>query len=364
MSSTVVARDGALFSSVQLAPMTPHGHLRMLPSTRSVLLEVGCSDFHTMDIEELARYPNAFLVSFEPLLDKYALLLARGKTRYMQYQSFRRPHYVKYAPKGLEAHDKSIPLGQHHERGIVLPLAVTPNGGPIGFNVGKVAGCSSILPADPHSKHGGWCLDGLDRRYVESLSLQQVLNMTAPFPVQRLKIDAQGADLSLIKATDARLLRSRVHQIELEVEGSNRTLCGPPLYKGQPVCEEANEYLSSIGFERDEPCAPRVCESSVVFYNRQLSSGPAHDVARFCSKGLVADYTLACCKSPRSPLEACNSQPILKEGRACANYTDVECMMPTDPIGNETHYPDPHQFKENQPKQGQRHRNAGLGPGS
>ena len=49
MSSTVVARDGALFSSVQLAPMTPHGHLRMLPSTRSVLrlrlsIELACTD--------------------------------------------------------------------------------------------------------------------------------------------------------------------------------------------------------------------------------------------------------------------------------------------------------------------------------
>ena len=33
-----------------------------------------------------------------------------------------------------------------HRRGVVLPLAVSPTGGPINFTVGHIAGCSSMLP--------------------------------------------------------------------------------------------------------------------------------------------------------------------------------------------------------------------------
>ena len=241
------------------------------------------------------------------------------------------------APKGAEGHDKTMPLGHHHERGVVLPLAVSPNGGTFRFNVGKVAGCSSILPLSAESKHGNWCLDGLDRRQVESLSLEQVLNMTAPYPVKRLKIDAQGVDFSLLRATDSRLIRSRVHSVELEVEGSNVTRCGTALYVGQPVCEEVHAYMASIGFAA-EPCDPTACETVAFFYNRALSSVPVRDVSQYCSRGLVADYTLACCKREvrrkldRTPFQVCEPEPLLKAGRACTDYKDVECIIPTDGV--------------------------------
>ena len=60
-----------------------------------------------MDTEVLPLEPNAFLVTCEPLIDKYA----RGLTR-------RAPAAAVY--------DGHEPLGKHHDRGMILPIAVAP----------------------------------------------------------------------------------------------------------------------------------------------------------------------------------------------------------------------------------------------
>ena len=78
---------------------------------------------------DLQHNQDGFLVSFEPLLDKYAVLLSRGTRR--------------FHPEG--GGDRSVPLAHHHKRGIVLPLAISPKGGWINFYVSTVAGCSSML---------------------------------------------------------------------------------------------------------------------------------------------------------------------------------------------------------------------------
>ena len=58
----------------------------------------------------LERAPDAFLLAFEPLLDKYATLLARGGPRF----------------NGRGVVDRAVPLGHHHPRAVVLPIAVAP----------------------------------------------------------------------------------------------------------------------------------------------------------------------------------------------------------------------------------------------
>ena len=59
----------------------------------------------------------SFLLSFEPLVDKYALLLAKGTKRFVGSKK-----------------DIAVPLGRHHKRGVVLPFAVSPAGGDINPN--------------------------------------------------------------------------------------------------------------------------------------------------------------------------------------------------------------------------------------
>ena len=70
------------------------------------------------------------MIAFEPLLDKYAVVLARGTRRYHKSQI-----------------DMAVPLARHHKRGILLPLALSPTGGPVNLTVMERAGCSSIAGA-------------------------------------------------------------------------------------------------------------------------------------------------------------------------------------------------------------------------
>lgn len=72
--------------------------------------------------------PHTLLLSFEPLIDKYASLLLRGRARFSLRNDF-----------------DVWPLGQHHPRGFVLPLAVAPEPGPQTISVTNTAGCSSLL---------------------------------------------------------------------------------------------------------------------------------------------------------------------------------------------------------------------------
>ena len=78
----------------------------------------------------------SFLLSFEPLVDKYALLLAKGTKRFVGSKK-----------------DIAVPLGRHHKRGVVLPFAVSPAGGDINFTVSAVSGCSSMAQIHPQSRY-------------------------------------------------------------------------------------------------------------------------------------------------------------------------------------------------------------------
>ena len=73
---------------------------------------------------------KAFVLTFEPLLDKYAVLLARGTKRF----------------HGAGSLDQAVPLAHHHQRGVVLPIAVSPAHGSrmATINVSRIAGCSSL----------------------------------------------------------------------------------------------------------------------------------------------------------------------------------------------------------------------------
>ena len=75
------------------------------------------------------------------MVDKWAILLARGTPRYF----------------GEGSVDQAVPLGHHHQRGVVLPMAITERGGPVTFNVGSVAGCSSVLAVNTSTTWGKWC---------------------------------------------------------------------------------------------------------------------------------------------------------------------------------------------------------------
>ena len=227
--------DRGLLATVQIATLDEHNAIEIPNSTQHVFIEVGCSDLETLDHQLLPKDPSAFLLSFEPLLDKYSILAARGNRQY-------NGHRVNMA----------VPLGHHHRRGVVLPLAVAPSvpaSGMLPFNVHKMAGCSSLLKSTTTAGWAPWCKDGLEKRLVPAITMSDAITMAGEQrPIKLLKLDAQGVDLKLIQSTPASRLQ-RVQAISMELH-KDTPWCSSAgmLYKDRELCPEAVRYMASIGF--------------------------------------------------------------------------------------------------------------------
>ena len=196
------SRDGALTAQVHLAQLRPDGSLAGIPEGAHVVLEIGANSRNTLDREFLPQRPDAFLITFEPLLDKYATLLARNS----------RP-------------DTRATLGAHHPRGLVLPFAVS--GGHNGvreFKIsGRTDGCASLLdPVSSYYSHDCTNLTGvLERRRVPSVSLEVVLRDWLPGRrVALAKVDAQGLDVGVVRSAGREVRRLQAVQLEVVRDSS------------------------------------------------------------------------------------------------------------------------------------------------
>ena len=181
---------------VQLATLDERGALEV-PDNMSIVLEVGANTRNTLDRELLPHEPRAFLITFEPLLDKYASLLARNSLP-----------------------DRRTPLGFHHPRAIALPFAVSGEANAMReFKIsGRTDGCASLLAA-VSSYYSSDCtnLTGvLERRAVPVVSLELVLRDWLPArDVQLAKVDAQGLDVGVVRSGGAELRRLKAVQLEV-----------------------------------------------------------------------------------------------------------------------------------------------------
>lgn len=173
--SIVEATADALFARVQIATLQ-HGRLPIPHNHSRIALEIGVSDRDTMDVELLPKWRDLFLVSAEPLVDKYARGLARKKHG-----------------KG----DGFQPLGHHDDRGLILPLAVGNVGDEpqvrtlaVGYDN---AGCSSLRELDKRSNRLKWCAKVGERRSVPVVSLRTLLSWIGP-PTREIEIMKIGAN--------------------------------------------------------------------------------------------------------------------------------------------------------------------------
>ena len=219
----------SLVAGLHIAHLDGNGALVAPPAAEYAIIEVGCSDRNTVDEDLDKKWPGAFLVSLEPLLDKYAVLAGRGSTR---------------IGKGR---DRGVPLGRHHERGVVLPVAVSTHGHEANITVHRWAGCSSLSDLNKDANYARLCQQGqVEKRRVPTITLEKTISLVpAHLPIRLLKLDAQGTDIQLLMSVDPRVLRRRVEYLQFETVGKN---C-KPIYVGQPPCDIASEYLKSIGFK-------------------------------------------------------------------------------------------------------------------
>jgi hypothetical protein len=200
---------------VHVAQLNDDGSLRIpADGPTKVVLEVGANSRNTLDRELLPLEPTVFLVSFEPLLDKYASLLARNS----------RP-------------DTLSPLGHLHKRGVVLPFAISADDNAVReLKIsGSTDGCASLL--DPVSSYySPSCTNTsgiLERRLVPAVSLQRVLRTwLRGRHVELAKIDAQGLDVGVVRSAGSEI--GRLRAVQLEVVRDRPPLKCTPQYASEP----------------------------------------------------------------------------------------------------------------------------------
>lgn len=196
---------------IHVATLDAAGRLA-IPADKYLVVEVGANTQNTVDQTLLPVNADAFVLTFEPLLDKYGSLLARNS-----------------------APDTYSPLGFHHPRGIVLPMAIA-SGEPFAWRslrVHDVDGCSSLLEGD--------CGSFIETRGVPTVPLRHVLDVwLGGRRVDYVKIDAQGADLDVVRSAGPSLRAVASLSVEVPADGS-------PTYAGELTCSAMLDELALLG---------------------------------------------------------------------------------------------------------------------
>lgn len=233
-----------------------------IPADKFVMVEIGSNTQNTLDQTMLPNNPETFVLTFEPLLDKYGTLLSRNS-----------------------APDRASQLGFHHERGIALPLAVA-SGEPFAtrdFHVHAVDGCSSLLHGAPTS-----CAEIVETRRVATVPLSHVLEAwLGGRRVDYLKIDAQGADLDILESAGD--LLKNIHSVSVEVPSDDALR----KYQGELGCTDALRELDRR-FGLKPVGAKRMHEARFTRVG--------HDSTTVCFSGVEALEVLLCL-SPRCVLD-------------------------------------------------------------
>lgn len=164
------------------------------------------------------HYAGHFLLSFEPLLDKYASNLATG----------------------VRAITRKA-LGYHHAHGIILPMAVGPDEGVTDLLVSDVDGCASLRNFTGDTGGHKGCQVAAERRRVPVVTLRTVLSwLPATAEVDFLKVDIQGMDLYAVLSAGDRIRQLRRIQIEVPLRHHYN--------RGSATCHGAVAAMAERGF--------------------------------------------------------------------------------------------------------------------
>lgn len=128
---------------------------------------------------------------------------------------------------------------------IVLPMAVAETDGFAEFHINRLDDASSLLPIDEDSRRswvGGDKLQVEKTITVPTIRLDTFMDLFEVQKVGLLKVDAQGADLAVLRSAGSRL--RDVEKIVMEVQVSPQ-----PLYSGSHSKNEAITFLQQAGFE-------------------------------------------------------------------------------------------------------------------
>jgi FkbM family methyltransferase len=127
---------------------------------------------------------------------------------------------------------------------VVLPFAVAETDGWAHFHLNSFDQASSLLPINDRALsqwQGREVLSVARTVQVPTIRLDTFLNGIGLSKIDLLKIDAQGADLAVLKSAGERL--SGIKKVVLEV-----SLAPVPLYEGSHNKSECLDYMTRAGF--------------------------------------------------------------------------------------------------------------------
>ena len=155
---------------------------------------------------------------------------------------------------------------------VVLPMAITETDGSAPFYLNRFDAASSLLPFVPEGLKqwiGGEELEVQATISVPTIRLDTFLNGAGIRKVSYLKIDAQGADLAVVRSAGERL--RDIGRISLEVQTT-----AAPLYRNASRKDEALRFLAEAGFElaaREEQSFGQ--EENLTFVRQRSAGAPA-----------------------------------------------------------------------------------------
>lgn len=207
---------------------------RLSPPPTKYLLEIGANSRNILQDEMRVELDDgAVLLTFEPLLDKYAHILTRfGGTP-----------------------DNHRAVGFQHSRGMVFPLAVGCKGFTV-FNVAQIDGCSSLLSGrGPNMKQEGAsdiainqvvidnCATMSEKRKVPCVSLEEIVGVWLEGnDIAFLKVDGQGFDLEIVRS--AGLHANKLKKVLVEAQCDLVEL----IYAEAPNCSSIIAGFEQMGF--------------------------------------------------------------------------------------------------------------------
>ena len=219
--------ETGIYAELQIASMPFKSNFASLKDgkPKRVWIEVGAHVWENLQYApQFDKSENDFLISFEPLLDKYAMLLSEYKADVTERR----------------------PLGFQHQRGLVFPFAVGCEARYASFSVTNYDMCSSVMPLSTDRSGAWWppeCTNTHDKRMVPCITLRHVIeSWLSGQEVFFLKIDAQGYDLSVVQSAGPFL--RKVEHVELEGACDNV----PALYSGAPNCSTVWNFMRRSGY--------------------------------------------------------------------------------------------------------------------
>eukprot|EP00931_Biecheleriopsis_adriatica_P061353 TRINITY_DN36890_c0_g1_i1.p1 TRINITY_DN36890_c0_g1~~TRINITY_DN36890_c0_g1_i1.p1 ORF type:complete len:293 (+),score=48.80 TRINITY_DN36890_c0_g1_i1:36-914(+) len=226
--------EHAIYAEVQVASLPFERNFEHLKDgvPKRFWIEVGANAYNNVqDYEDFGD--GDFVLSFEPLLDKYAYLLNRFK-----------------ADRDGQRHR----LGFQHERGLAFPFAVGCNGVAT-LSVTDHDMCSSLFSMSGESFPDGLdgsfgledvkqrCATAVEKRQVPCISLEHVIgSWLGGREIFFLKVDTQGSDLAIVQSAGKML--DRIQHIQVEATCDN----APTLFVGAPKCSSILSFLQGAGY--------------------------------------------------------------------------------------------------------------------